>query len=69
MGCFGEIAILDGAARTATVIASKDSLLLTLGAEPFKELVLQAPEISFAIFSALTERIRMAERRLDQGDG
>ena len=59
----GEMAILDGAARSATAIASKDSHLLRLGGEPFKEIVLQTPEISFEIFKVLSERIRAAETR------
>ncbi len=61
----GEIAILDGSPRSATAIASKDSLLLRLGGEPFKEIVLQTPEISFEIFKVLTARIRAAERPRD----
>jgi len=63
VGYFGEIAVLDDAPRSATVIASKDSRLLTLGGEPFKELVLQTPEISFEIFKVLTARVRAAEQR------
>ncbi len=59
----GEIAILDGSPRSATAIASKDSRLLRLGGEPFKEIVLQTPEISFEIFKVLTARIRAAETR------
>jgi CRP/FNR family cyclic AMP-dependent transcriptional regulator len=59
----GEIAILDQAARSATVQVSEDARLLTLGAEPFRELIIQTPEISFEVFRVLTERIRTAERR------
>jgi hypothetical protein len=61
----GEIAILDGSPRSATAVASKDSRLLRLGGEPFKEIVLQTPEISFEIFKVLTARIRAAEGRRD----
>ena len=59
----GEIAILDQAARSATVQVSEDARLLTLGAEPFRDLIIQTPEISFEVFRVLTERIRTAERR------
>jgi len=59
----GEIAILDGSPRSATAVASQDSQLLCLGGEPFKELVLQTPEISFEIFKVLTARVRAAERQ------
>ena len=63
VGYMGEMAILDDSVRSATVIASMDSRLLTLAGEPFKELVLQTPEISFEIFKVLTTRIRAAEVR------
>jgi HEAT repeat protein len=63
IGYMGEIAILDGSARSATAIASKDSRLLSLGGEPFKEVILQNPEISFEIFKVLTARVRAAENR------
>ena len=59
----GEVAILDQAARSATVLVTEDARLLTLGAEPFRELILQTPEMSFEVFRVLTERIRQAERR------
>jgi len=65
VGYMGEIAILDGSVRSATAIASKDSRLLSLGGAPFKEIVLQTPEISFEIFKVLTARIRAAETRRD----
>lgn len=65
VGYMGEIAILDGSVRSATAIASQDSKLLSLGGEPFKEIVLQTPEISFEIFKVLTARIRAAETRRD----
>ena len=59
----GEMAILDDSERSATAIASKDSRLLSLGGDTFKEIVLQTPEISFEIFKVLTARIRAAEMR------
>jgi HEAT repeat protein len=64
VGYFGEIAILDNEPRAATVIASQDSRFLTLGGPRFKELILQAPEISFEVFPVLIARIRTAESRL-----
>jgi hypothetical protein len=63
VACFGEIAILDGAPRSASVVAARDSRLLTLHGERFRELILQSPQIAFEIFPALTARIRAAEAR------
>jgi HEAT repeat protein len=61
---FGEMAILDSAPRSATVLVTRDARLLRLAGERFKELVLQAPEIAFELFRVLTKRIRTAEERL-----
>ena len=60
----GEMAILDDAPRSATAVAVAPSKLLTLDGMSLKELILQMPEIAFAIFSVLTRRIREAEHRL-----
>jgi len=63
---FGEIAILGGERRSATVVASRDATLLSLGGERLKDLILQTPEISFEIFRGLITRIRVAEQRLEE---
>ena len=63
VGYFGEIAILSDMTRTATIVVSKPARMLTLDGERFKELVLQAPELSFEIFRVLTEMLRQAEGR------
>ena len=59
----GEIAVLDDAPRSATVVVSKDARLFTLDGERFKELIMQAPEITFDIFGVLIRRVRIAEDR------
>jgi hypothetical protein len=61
---FGEIAILDRARRSATVVVTQDARLLTLDGERFTELILQAPEISFEVFRVLIKRLRVAEGRV-----
>jgi CRP-like cAMP-binding protein len=61
---FGEIAILDRARRSATVVVTQDARLLTLDGERFMELILQAPEISFEVFRVLIKRLRVAEGRI-----
>ena len=69
VGYFGEIAIFDRAARSATVVVTRDARLLTLDGTRFMDLILQSPEISFEIFKVLTQRLRKAEERVrDQED-
>lgn len=60
----GEMAILDDAPRSATIVATEPSRLLSLDGESLKDLILQMPEIAFEILRVLTGRVRVAERRL-----
>ncbi|MGH0028439.1 MAG: HEAT repeat domain-containing protein [Myxococcota bacterium] len=62
----GEMAILDDAPRSATIVAVEHSRMLSLEGESLKDLILQMPEISFEIFRVLTTRVRTAERRLQE---
>ncbi len=66
---FGEMAVLDNAPRSATVVAVAPTRLLTLDGERLRELVHDMPEIAFEIFRVLAARIRRAEERLSRGDG
>ena len=61
---FGEIAILDSAPRSATVVATRDLRVLTLDGARFTEMITQSPAISFEIFKVLTGRLRTAEERI-----
>jgi HEAT repeat protein len=60
----GEMAILDDEPRSATLVAVEHARLLSFEGDSLKDLVLQMPEISFEIFRVLTQRVRVAERRL-----
>ena len=55
---FGEMALLDPAARSATATALVDSVLLELEAEPFYELLEDHSVISRRIIQLLTRRLR-----------
>ena len=63
--CFGEMAVLSDEPRSATVVASADSRLLTLQGPRLKELIYQMPEIAFDFFSVLTQRLRGADQRYE----
>ncbi len=55
---FGEIALLDGATRTATATAIARSELLLIGREGFLGLLRREPELSFHLLELLCQRIR-----------
>ncbi|MGH2953278.1 MAG: cyclic nucleotide-binding domain-containing protein [Solirubrobacterales bacterium] len=60
--CFGELALLDRAPRSATVTAESDSHLLVLGSRDFSALIDSVPAVGRKVLAAIAERLREAER-------
>ena len=60
--CFGEMALLHSAPRSATVTAESDMRLLVLGAREFSTLIEDVPSVGRRVMAALAERVREAER-------
>jgi CRP-like cAMP-binding protein len=60
--CFGEMALLHSAQRSATVTAESDMRLFMLGSREYSELIEQVPGVGRKAFAALAERLREAER-------
>jgi len=56
--CFGEMAILDEQPRSASVRAAEPTTVLKIDRESFRELILERPQIAFAIFKILSSRLR-----------
>lgn len=61
---FGEMAILDGMSRSASVIATEDSELYIIKREDFLELIKKHPEVSITLLSELTSRLRAADMKI-----
>src|SRR5213079_807735 len=55
---FGEMALLDGAPRSASVEAVTEVLTMRIGRQGFAKLVKQEPQITVALLSTLAERVR-----------
>lgn len=62
---FGEWALLDGGARTATVTAETDVRVLTLAPWAFKSLLLGEPELMLKVLQQTIQRYR--EQLADPG--
>ena len=58
---FGEIALVDGRPRTATVRADGITRLLVIGHREFNALMDEFPTIRAAVLAALAERLRRVE--------
>ncbi len=60
--CFGEMALLDAAPRSATVTTLTDVRLLRISREDFQEIMSEKPEIAAGIIKVLVRRLRDAIR-------
>lgn len=60
-GFIGEIALLDGRARTASAVAVTDARLLRLGQHEFDRLVDTFPEVRTKVQAAIRRRLRGPE--------
>jgi CRP/FNR family cyclic AMP-dependent transcriptional regulator len=57
-GVFGEMALIDGAPRSATAMARTDCRLVAIGQRRFLTLVQQTPFFALQLMQVLTERLR-----------
>ena len=57
----GEIALIDGGPRTATVTLTEDSTLLVVGRRQFHQLLDEFPDVRLQVLEALAQRVRSAE--------
>lgn len=62
---FGEMSLLDGKPRSATMIAVEDSALGMLKRERFLSAVKNDPMIAIDLLSALVQRLRMADGMIE----
>lgn len=61
MSFFGEMSLIDGGPRSATVIAEKDTLTMRLARAPFMKLIQTEPDIAAQIMKELVRRLRDSE--------
>lgn len=61
---FGEIAAIDGGARSAGILAVTRARVCTIAAEPFLRFALATPEVSLEIMRVLAALVREKDARL-----
>ena len=59
---FGEMALLDGAPRTASVEAETEVFAMLLGRSAFRKTLELEPRIATALLATLAQRLRASER-------
>jgi len=62
---FGELSLLDGKGRSATIIAEEDAELSVLKKEVFFELLYKDPRISVELMTTLVDRLRKADDMIE----
>ncbi|MGE0723304.1 MAG: Crp/Fnr family transcriptional regulator [Alphaproteobacteria bacterium] len=63
-GFFGELAAIDGEARSATVVALEDTTIASLAPDAFLGLMRQHPDVALVIMRRLAGIIRSANSRI-----
>ena len=61
---FGEMSLLDGKPRSASVIASEDSEFIILKRENFLTLIKNYPNIALKLLSEFSRRLRTADKKI-----
>lgn len=61
---FGEMSLLDGMTRSATVTAVEDSKLFIIQRSEFLDLLKKYPEVSIALLTELTKRLRSSSMKI-----
>jgi CRP/FNR family cyclic AMP-dependent transcriptional regulator len=61
---FGEISLLDGGPRTATVVAGSPVVAIRLFKRSFDKVVTQEPKVASKILAVVARRLREAERTI-----
>jgi CRP/FNR family transcriptional regulator, cyclic AMP receptor protein len=62
----GEIAVLGEQARSATMVAAEDVVVLALHREDLRDAIAVCPDLAFGLFRVLIARIRRADERLTE---
>lgn len=58
---FGEMALIDGAPRSATVVAETETACLVLARKPFTKILKSEPAVALALLGTLAGRLRELE--------
>ncbi|MGP0029717.1 MAG: Crp/Fnr family transcriptional regulator [Acidimicrobiales bacterium] len=66
---FGEVSLLDGSPRSATVIADSDMTVTNFEGREFISLVETSPKIALKLLTSMATRLRAVDQSLGAGNG
>ncbi len=62
---FGEMAAIDGAPRSATIVTKEPSEILVIRSEDFRRSLSSNPDLTFDLLRVLLERLRKADEKIE----
>jgi CRP-like cAMP-binding protein len=62
---FGEMALLEEAPRSASVMALEDSVLISIDKENFRQAIFEYPDIALEVLKCLSSRLREANEKIN----
>ena len=62
---FGELAVLDGEARSANALAQENCELFAINKEDFLDILKNHPTVSFNVMSELAKRLRKSDQQIE----
>lgn len=62
---FGELSLLDGKGRSATIVAEEDAELFMLNKDAFLDMLARNPKIAIEVIGTLVERLRKADEMIE----
>jgi CRP-like cAMP-binding protein len=62
---FGELAILDGEARSANALAQENCELLAINKEDFLDILKNHPTVSYSVMCELAKRLRKSDQQIE----
>ncbi len=62
---FGELSLLDGKGRSATIVADRESELSVLNRDTLLDLIMKDPKIAITLMATLVQRLRKADEMIE----
>lgn len=62
---FGELSLIDGQPRSASVVTMEESILLIVSKDQFRKCLAENPDVAERVMLSLAQRLREADRKIE----